>query len=312
MTYISDKEKGIAPKLKTEIDGNVWAAIFSRIQNLLDDGSLGRKFPYTCPDGSDVCGTDFTSFWRVVRGEIPDLANIQKEQNSWLSSSDQGDVQWPPIAESVPETLPILDLIQFVTRYTAKSIQGEYHSYFKHHHLSFDEETGKQEFTTDINRLFSRNGLAFELTEEGEIKRLVYGPIAKIIKNTEFSTGDSETDKLLDRAVKLFLSPKPDDQQDALEKIWDAFERIKTLESGTNKKDKSEKLLKKACGDIGPVFEKHLEKEFGALTKIGNLLRIRHSEVGKETVSHGKQAEYLFARMFSVLVFVLRGTDRTS
>ena len=43
-------------------------------------------------------------------------------------------------------------------------------------------------------------------------------------------------------------------------------------------------LIDKATTSVGAVFRSAIEEEFRALTKFGNELRIRHSEVGQEPV----------------------------
>ncbi len=62
-----------------------------------------------------------------------------------------------------PDTFLILDFIEFCYRSIAKPIQGAYHSFFCHHHLSFDFEAGRDAFRGDVNRIFTRNGVAYEL-----------------------------------------------------------------------------------------------------------------------------------------------------
>jgi hypothetical protein len=55
-------------------------------------------------------------------------------------------------------------------RCVGKPVRGSYHGFFKHHHLSFDADAGRQEFQKTINRIFRRNGLAYELPFVTEYK----------------------------------------------------------------------------------------------------------------------------------------------
>ena len=147
---------------------------------------------------------------------------------------------------------------------------------FSHHHLKIDREAGLEKFVEDINRIFSRNGLAYELSESGAIERTVPAPMADLVKRTSFRTGDNDLDGLLDTAIDRFLSPKPEARQDALEKLWDAFERLKTIEGGKDKKARATALIDRAISDDAPVFRSVVETEFKTMTKVGNELRIRH------------------------------------
>lgn len=101
----------------------------------------------------------------------------------------------------------------------------------------------------------------------------------------------------------------PADRQDALEKLWDAFERIKTLEDGANKKESATRLLDRVSPKA-PKFRAFIEREAKELTTIGNELRIRHSETDKEPVTSSEKVDYLFHRLFSFLHLLLGETDR--
>jgi hypothetical protein len=96
---------------------------------------------------------------------------------------------------------------------------------------------------------------------------------------------------------------------DTLEKLWDAFERIKTLESGQDKRAQVTALLDKAAQG---KFRAMLEIEATELTRICNTFRIRHSETTQEPLTQSAQTDYLFHRMFSFLRFVLTATGRAS
>ena len=102
---------------------------------------------------------------------------------------------------------------------------------------------------------------------------------------------------------------QPDDRRDALEKLWDAFERLKTLEPGPNKRAQAEALLDRvAPSDSKLRFT--LGEEAQALTVIGNTFRIRHSETSQEPLTALEQVDYLFGRMFAFVRLVLKTTSR--
>lgn len=139
MSYFSERELGERPRDSEEISETVWGGIQALIRGRVEDGSFGASFSETCPDGAAPVGTDENSLWQAVRAEIPGL-----EQRPWHS-----------IQENLPAMLDILDLVEFCWQSVGKPIQGTFHSYFEHHHLSFDIETGRDGFRERINRVVS-------------------------------------------------------------------------------------------------------------------------------------------------------------
>jgi len=173
--------------------------------------------------------------------------------------------------------------------------------------LDFDREAGLADFTADVNRLFARNGIAYQLSEDGRIRRIAPPILDEALFYATFSTGDPDTDKLLESARRRFLHPDPTERVVALEHLWDAFERVKTLEPGKDKKASIAALLDRVAA--GP-FRALLDDEGLALTRIGNDFRIRHAETEKIPIGDQEELDYLFHRAFAWLRFVLRKTGR--
>ena len=199
-----------------------------------------------------------------------------------------------------------------IARNIGEPNQVGWHDPFSHHHLKLNREAGLKKFVEDINRIFSRNDLVYELSESGAIERTVPAPMADLVKRTGFRTGDNDLDGLLDTAIDRFLSPKPEARQDAMEKLWDAFERLKTIEGGKDKKARAIALIDRATSDVAPVFRSVIGTEFKAMTKVGNELRIRHSEVGHEPVGETGEKDYLFMRLYALVWLMLKRTWRLS
>jgi hypothetical protein len=116
-----------------------------------------------------------------------------------------------------------------------------------------------------------------------------------LYQDEKVKTIDEELNDLLLEAKERFNVPK--DKQVALEKLWDAFERIKT-HFGTNKRESSLKLIDAISTDFDREF---IENEFKVLTKIGNGYRIRHHEKDKIQIKNPRHIEYLFLRMLALL-----------
>jgi hypothetical protein len=289
-TYFTDREYGARPPTIDVIDERLWAGLYSLIQTGIGNGSFGLRFPEQCPDGNGPCGCDEQAFRRVLGAEVP-----------WI--------EWPLSPTEVPDTPVILDLLEFCASTVGEPIQGAYHSYYRHHHLSWDRDAGLARFVADVNLLFRRNAVAYEITSTGQARRILPQPIANALGWALFHTGDAETDRLLEAARQRFLSPKPEDRQDALEKLWDAFERLKTLELGSNKRAQADALLDRVAAP-GSGFRQALAREATELTAIGNSFRIRHSETTQEALTSADQVDYLFTRMFAFVLAILKGTGR--
>lgn len=288
--YFTDRENGPKARNVEAISDRVWGGLYALIQSRLADNSFGYRFPEQCPDGGGASGSDWRAFERVLLAEVP-------------------DIEWPLDADTPPDAPVLLDLLEFCAASVGLPVEGWFHSFFRHHHLTWERESGLATFVADVNRLFARNGVAFELTPIGEARRLLPAPLAASLSSTLFQTGDVETDQLLEQARKRISSPKIEDRKDALEKLWDAFERMKTLEAGSNKREQADALLDRAAPP-GSLFRQTLAGEAKALTDIGNSFRIRHSEVGQESLSTSEQIDYLFTRMFAFIRHVLKASGR--
>lgn len=289
-SYFTDREFGARARSIDTIDQRVWGGLHALIRTRLADESFGYRFPDQCPDGYGMSGCDSQSFDRVLLAEVP-------------------GIELPLLWDSPPDTPVILDLLEFCAASVGQPVQGSYHSFFRHHHLSWERESGLASFVADVNLLFSRNGVAFELTPDGQACRLLPAPLAEALSSTLFSTEDAETNRLLEQARNRITSPKAEDRQDALEKLWDAFERLKTLEKGNGKGEQANALLDHVAAP-GSRFRDMLGEEARTLTTIGNSFRIRHSETSQEPLTTPEHIDYLFMRMFAFVRQVLKATGR--
>jgi hypothetical protein len=205
----------------------------------------------------------------------------------------------------------MLDLLEFCAKAVGEPILGSYHSYHGHHHMAWDRAAGLTSFIADVNLLFQRNGIAFKLDANGHAQRILPQPVGQALGSQMFATGEAELDRFMEYARSRFLSPKLDDRRDATEKLWDAFERMKTLEPGSDKRAQAEALLDRAAAP-GTRMRDALAEEAKALTSIGNSLRIRHSEVTQEMIDRSEQLDWLFVRMFSFMRLLLLASGRSA
>ena len=125
-----------------------------------------------------------------------------------------------------------------------------------------------------------------------------------------FSTGDSTLDGLLEEARRRFLDPDPAELGTGVEKLWDAFERIKTLEDPAKATGIGLILDKASPPSVSPRLRENIDTESNTLTYLGNHLQIRHHETGTEAVSEREHFDYLFSRLFALIRLMLRKSGR--
>ncbi|MEA3168713.1 MAG: hypothetical protein QOI97_1661 [Pseudomonas sp.] len=296
--YFSDRENG--PRARTEqvISPTVWAGLAATVQALINSGAFGLRFPECCPDGPATCGSDAEALAASVRAEMPDLAWPLK------TFFTDGEVYFAERQPFAPNTLLVLDFLEFVHASVAKPISGKYHDFFSHHHLSFDQEAGQEDFRVTINRIFARNGVAFEMLPSGRIERMLPQLLGEELKRTFFNTGDRMLDNMLDECRAKFSDRNPLVRREALERMWDAWERLKSLADPSDKKH-SVKIILDAVTSV-PSLRERLEGEAVELTSIGNSHLIRHSEVSQVPVSDVDMVDYLFHRLFAMIQLMLR------
>ncbi len=298
--YFSDRENG--PRARTEqvISMTVWAGIVATVQALINSGAFGLRFPERCPDGQATCGGDSDALAASVTAEMPGLA--------WPleTASIVGEGYFSGRQPFAPDTLLVLDFIEFVHVLVAKPIPGKHHDFFNHHHLTFDREAGQEEFRATVNRMLARNGVAFEMLPTGRVVRLLPLVLGEDLKRTVFNSGDRTLDKMLDECRAKFSDRNPLVRREALERLWDAWERLKSL-ADPNDKKRSVKIIFDAVTSE-PSLRARLEAEATELNSIGNSHLIRHSEVSQVPVIDVDQVDYLFHRLFAMIQLILRKT----
>ena len=98
--------------------------------------------------------------------------------------------------------------------------------------------------------------------------------------------------------------------QIAVEKLWDAFERLKTYYcSSTVDKKKSVNKIIMDMGNNQQPFLELFEKEFHELTILGNNFRIRHHETTKTDIQDKRHYEYFYKRCLSLISTAIQYLD---
>lgn len=296
--YFSDRENGARARTDQVISPIVWAGLVATVQGLINSGAFGLRFPERCPDGQAICGSDSDALAASVIAEIPGLVwpleTTRVEEDGFISKHQ-------PFA---PDTLLVLDFLEFVFAAVAQPIPGKHHDYFNHHHLMFDQAVGREEFRKTVNRIFARNGVAFEMLSTGRIVRVLPPVLGDELKRTTFRSGDRTLDNMLEECRTKFSDRNPLVRREALERLWDAWERLKSLADPGDKKRSIRITLDAAAAE--PSLRLRLETEANELTTIGNSHLIRHSEVNQVAVIDVDHVDYLFHRLFAMIQLILR------
>jgi len=292
--YFSDKELGTADRISEDISIEVWNGIVSIYEEFKSSNSFSSKFPDICSDNGRACGFDNALFEDRLKSEIPniELPIRRKEKKNHYNSSNQDEV--------TIDKYTALDFIQFCHKNIQEARENDFHDFFKHYHLTFKESKKlKKDFRDKINQIFERNRITFFINDEGQINRIVSKTIKPLI-NKIYNTQDERLNELVQLAHDKFILPNTTDRIHALEKIWDAFERVKTYYVEKNKKQSVEELIQLVANKNSGI-EQLINDEAKALTNIGNTFQIRHFETDKIEITDNKHIDYLFYRMISLI-----------
>ena len=295
--YFSDRELGPKARTEREISHLTWAGIVALAASLANKGAFGASFPEQCPDGQAICGNEIADLKSAIEAELHGL--------SWPPQTDRIDEEsflrtrepW------APPTLLALDFVEFVWRKVALPVVGWHHEYHRHHHLTFDIEAGQAAFRADLNRILARNGIAYDLGEDGEIRRLLPAVLGERLVRTYFETGDWTLNVMLEESRRKFSDPDPLIRREALERLFDAWERIKSL-ADVNKAKSVQLILDRSASE--PAFREVLEKEARELTQVGNGHLLRHHELKQLPVIDVDHVDYLYHRLFAMVQLVIR------
>jgi hypothetical protein len=308
--FYSDRTGQPQPRLREEISAGVWRGLATLLLRRVDDGSLALDFPaYGCRDHSAaITGTNPRTLDSALSTLIPEL-----HRTRGILDPANGTVTLLNPYQA-PATPVVLDVVDFVGQHLAEPAMRRQH--LQHEHFEFDPRSsrtrGQRRFREDVELIFARNGIAFTIGEDMKTARIGRPESRALLSELVPNTGDAQLDEFLRDAHTRFLSRHSQDRVVALEKLWKAFERLKTLEVPTaNKRTSAQQLIAKAAPD-SQDFQARLEAEFAELTKIGNGFYIRHSEVRQQPLPTPIEAsvDYLFPRLLSLIAYLLRQTGR--
>lgn len=164
---------------------------------------------------------------------------------------------------------------------------------------SFNRYTTKYEkFEKEINTIFKLNNISIEL-RRGEIY-LINNKSMEL--DSSIRIGEVGIEELITIANELYREGK---YSYAVEKIWDAYERIKTYYYPSLDKKKSVEKIIEDISYGNENIKNMFDIEFKALTKIGNSYRIRHHEKNKIDISKELHYKYFYKRCFTLISVII-------
>lgn len=166
----------------------------------------------------------------------------------------------------------------------------------------FESNISSDDFEMKINDILRLNEIPLKL-DNG---RIVSTFDKQITKNSLSEVPEAGLKELLQDAGKYYDICN---YQIAVEKLWDAFERLKTYYSpALDKKDSSKQIVQDMANNKQPFMEL-FEKEFRELTDIGNNFRIRHHETTKIDIEDKRHYEYFYKRCLSLISTAMKYLD---
>lgn len=287
--YFSERERGASDPASDSLGEEFWKGLLAAIQRRIADGCFAEAFPKQCFESPYPVETDVDALGGAFAGENP-------------------SVPWPLRANCLADTLPALDAVEFFAKHVSQVSARVPHPFGRHDHfLAFDKEAGQRTFRDEVNILFIRNGHPYQLRDDGRIARIGMPVLGETLAAERFSTVDAVLNGLLADAVAKFLSADAATRRDGLEKLWDAWERIKTVldpakNLGTNR------LITAAVQE--PNLRAVAQAEAQTLTDIGNRFHIRHFETDRIEIGPPEHVEYLFHRLFALVKLSLGAVMR--
>jgi hypothetical protein len=256
------------------------------LQSRVGANWFAESFPEYCYDGNGITGTDHGAVVSYLGAVVP-------------------QIKWPLSANQDVSDDAVFDLLEAAAQQISLPRRAGWHEGLRHHELDFDSDAGSNEFRDAVNLILRRAGSAFAMDIAGEVQRIIPGEVVHSLDSLQVPTGDEGLDTLLAEAHRLYLSRRAADRHLSLEKLWDGFERLKTLD-GSNKATGADQLV---ANVEPPELRDSVTAEMVELTRIGNGFQIRHHETNKVAVPVVIQ-DYLMRRISALICLLVAARER--
>jgi len=142
----TERHQGSKPRVTETLDALSRDALLELLDRRINEQWFGYAFPEKCDDGYPYAGTDFR--------------RLEDHMKIW-------GVIWPRSVNAAepPSDNQLFDLLEYSYEQISEARMYTYHSFMQHNHYSYNQESGRRTFTDDVNRIFERNGIAYELKD---------------------------------------------------------------------------------------------------------------------------------------------------
>ena len=311
------------------IKGDISNTLFSKIQELIrhdgyelyvsDEISGQSIYSYRELSDNEIVSQCFLPFSvrsdkrcsvqrisKIIRNHIAELVtryNVNEQfvdetnWNYWAETKDEAfktiqEFYTPKAYNDSDEYVEATDINHLILRGSPKHVLDAIEVFYWINH--------SKEFEMAVNQELSQIGI--KLTD-GKIENL------QPAVDVHLPKGDDSLKGLICQADVLYNERNHDSLQLAVEKMWDALERVKTLFADLDKKKSSMKVIEAIVGQSTSLIS-HLDAEFVELTKIGNQYQIRHFETDKELIISDELLKYLYVRCSALVNLAVKSVEQ--
>ena len=134
----TERHGAAKPRVSEALDETARSGLWTLISARIDEEWFGLSFPEKYRDGYAYAGTDFTTLRATMEGY-----GLLWPRGEFDRDNSASDGQ-------------IFDLAEFGYKFIAEAKNPSLHSYMSHSHYSYDQESGRDKFTQDVNRIFEQ------------------------------------------------------------------------------------------------------------------------------------------------------------
>lgn len=178
------------------------------------------------------------------------------------------------------------DLGRLVLNSSPKTVFDIIELYAKYNIASFEDE---------VNTIL--DGLRYKLVDGKMMMKTT-------VEVKAVGTKEPDLRELIEIAESYFWKDDIVSKQIALEKIWDALEKLKTYYT-TDKKESVQMVINKISQEDTGMSDT-FNNEFNYLTNFGNTHQIRHFETGKIAIKDVRMKEYWYMRCLALINLAIK------
>ena len=254
---------------------------------VLEDFAEEDYFAQHC---SDECSDGFPHYW--------DAKKVERRLIGVL-----GRVEWPIAHDSLTDER-IVELVEAFFTFVSKPTDSWFHQYCgSSHPTAFDSAAGRYEYTVKVNKLFEQFGAGRRL-RSGEVTVSGSALLAPRLREPLPFNGDPHLERLVTTGIAKFQNTSLQDRWEGLRSLVDAYERIKSAEHPSNKRESVAALI----GKLAPHerLAAPYDALFRELTALANEMTIRHHEYGRtEILSDAELIDFLFYSYYNLIRYTL-------